>query len=240
MFRIALCDDEIYYLQYEKRLIIDYMERQECEYQVDVFQSGKELLELKEKIQQYHILFLDIYMDEIDGMATARQIRRFSSSTYLVFVTAFVTYALEGYKVNASRFLLKDQGNLKLAIEECLDAIIKEIKHSEWKHCFEFIEGRLEARLENLIYVESHLHKLIFHMKGTKQPRYTMYEKLDSIEVLLGKDFCRIHKSYLVNLKYIYKMKRYQLELYDGTFLNVAKGKYIEVNNRFISYQGNI
>ncbi|MDE7365927.1 MAG: LytTR family DNA-binding domain-containing protein [Lachnospiraceae bacterium] len=240
MFRIAICDDEAYFLQYEKRLIIEYMERCGYDYKIDSFSSGKELLELKEGIQQYHILFLDIYMEEIDGMETARQIRRFSETTYLVFVTAFVTYAVDGYKVNASRFLLKLQGNLNLAMKECLDSIIKEIEHSKWKHCFGFIEGSFEVRLKNIIYVESRLHKLIFHMKGMKLSKYTMYEKLDTIETLLGEDFCRIHKSYLVNLMYIYNMERYQMELYDGTYLNIAKGKYVDVNNRFISYQGNI
>lgn len=240
MFRIAICDDEAYFLQYEKRLIVNYMERYGYDYQIDSYHSGRELLELKDGIKEYQIVFLDIYMDEIDGMETARQIRRFSGMTYLVFVTAFVTYAVDGYKVNASRFLLKDQGNLKLAMQECLDAIIREIEHSEWKHCFEFIEGSIEARLENIIYVESRLHKLFFYVQGTKLSKYTMYEKLDSMEVLLGNDFCRIHKSYLVNLKFISGMKRYQMELYDGTLLNIAKGKYVEVNNRFISYQGNM
>lgn len=240
MFRIAICDDEAYFLRYEKQLIINYMKCNGYDCQIDAFQSGKELLELKEEIRQYQIVFLDIYMEEIDGMETAKQIRRFSSTTYLVFVTAFVTYAVDGYKVNASRFLLKVQGDLKLAMKECLDSIIREIEHSEWKHCFEFIEGSLEVRLENIVYVESRLHKLIFHIKGTKLSKYTMYDKLDSVEALLGNDFCRIHKSYLVNLKYIYTIKRYQLELYDETVLNIAKGKFIEVNNRFISYQGGI
>ncbi|MCM1495095.1 MAG: LytTR family DNA-binding domain-containing protein [Bacteroides sp.] len=240
MFRIALCDDEAYFLQYEKRLIMDYMERRGYDYKIDSFSSGKELLERKDELQQYHILFLDIYMEEIDGMETARQIRRFSEHTYLVFVTAFITYAVDGYKVNASRFLLKLQGNLDLAMKECLDAILKEIAHSNWKHSFGFIEGNLEVRLEQIVYVESRLHKLIFHVKGMKHSKYTMYEKLDSVEALLGEDFCRIHKSYLVNLKYVYHMERYQLELYDGTCLSIAKGKYVDVNNRFLSYQGSM
>lgn len=236
MLKIAICDDESYFCLYEKRIIVNYLERNQLEYQIDLYQSGKEFLAQKENIQKYHILFLDIHMNEIDGMETARQMRKFSTDIYLVFVTAFLAYAIEGYKFNAIRFILKEE-TMEYALQECLDAILREINTSNWKHRFAFQEGQLELEPNDLIYVESYLHKLFFYVKGKKVTTYTMYEKLDTIEKLLKHlDFCRIHQSYLVNLRYVNHVKRYQMKLYNDTVLNIAKGKFLEVRNRFISY----
>ena len=71
-------------------------------------------------------------MDDIDGLETARQIRKKSDKVQLVFITGYITYALEGYKVNAVRYILKDEKTLENAIEECMDSIIKQMdsKHS--------------------------------------------------------------------------------------------------------------
>lgn len=239
MFRIALCDDESCFLLHEKALIISYMKRNGYEYRIDAFSSGSELLAIGDEIRQYSIIFLDINMEEMDGLDTAREIRRYTDTTYLVFVTAYLSYAIEGYKVNAIRFLLKDERNLGPAMKECLDVIIREKLRSEKKYSFDFVEGSFEIGWNNIIYVESSLHKLIFYMNDKKRSRYTMYDKLDTIETRLqGSEFCRIHKSYLVNLKYVRNLERYRLELYDGTILNIAKGKYLESNRRFLVYQG--
>lgn len=236
MLKIAICDDEAYFRLYEKRIIVNYMERNQLEYQIDLYQSGKGFLEQKENIQDYHILFLDIHMEEIDGLETAKQMRKFSTDIYLVFVTAFLAYAIEGYKVNAVRFILKEE-MMEIALQECLDTILREINARNWKHCFAFLEGQLELKTKDLIYVESQLHKLMFHVKGRKNLIYTMYEKLDTIERLLEhQDFCRIHKSYLVNLQYATHVKRYQMELYNDTVLNIARGKFLEVKNHFLAY----
>lgn len=240
MLHIALCDDESNFLLYEKSLILNYMEGYDYLYQIDLYQSGKELLAIKEEIQQYNMIFLDIHMGEINGIETAKQIRRFSKNIFIVFVTAFDTYALEGYKVNAIRFLLKDK-NLELTFKECLDAVLLEIENLKGKQRFKFIEGTVDINLDDLVYVESNLHRLIFYVRGTKILKYTMYSKLDCIEECLEKKgFCRIHKSFLVNMKYVYKIRRYEVELYDGRLLNIAKTRFLNVNNQFASYQGRV
>ena len=69
-----------------------------------------------------------------------------------------------------------------------------------------------------------------------------MYEKLDAIEERLRKtqSFCRIHQSYLINLKYVDEVKRYQVLLNTGEILNIAKPRYKEVEMQYITYKGEI
>ena len=53
-----------------------------------------------------------------------KKIREYSSEIYIVFVTAYINYSLEGYKVDAIRYLLKNNTNLEASISECMDAIL--------------------------------------------------------------------------------------------------------------------
>lgn len=72
MINIAICDDEKYILDKIKKLVFDFFHRKNVEITVSQFGSGEELLRHNKNID---ILFLDIQMDGIDGMETARKMR---------------------------------------------------------------------------------------------------------------------------------------------------------------------
>ena len=90
MLSIAICDDEEYFRTTEKKLISKYMARKNCECMIDMYESGKELLALRSAISQYNIIFLDVNMEEIDGIETAKEIRKISKDVFIVFVTALL------------------------------------------------------------------------------------------------------------------------------------------------------
>ena len=106
---------------------------------------------------------------------------------------------------------------------------------------FTFNEGIKEIALERLLYVESRLHKLEFHVMEADMKIYTMYETLNNFESeLLNNDFVRIHQSYLVNLKYVMSVGRYQAVLTNGTILVIPKARYTYVKDKFIAYRGEV
>ena len=241
MFYIAICDDEEYFQKREQQLIMDYMNKNRYKCKIDIFSSGKEIAKLGTAISKYSIIFLDINMKELDGMETARQIREVTKDIYIVFVTAFITYSLEGYKVEAIRYLLKDDDNLDKTISECLDTILFKMNYKVYKHTFEFQEGTVELYLDDLLYVDSNLHKLTFHVNQMNRKEYTMYERLDVIHELIQEEgFCRIHKSYLVNLKYVESMERYKAVFTNGDSLPVSKARYSDAKVELICYKGEI
>lgn len=241
MFCIAICDDEEYFCTKEKELVAGFMNRKGYPYRIDIFSSGRELLDSTDLISQYDVIFLDINMRELDGIETAKEIRKITRETYIVFVTAFITYAPEGYKVDAIRYLLKDDDCLEKAVTECLETIVYKMNYEEQKHVFEFQEGKLEIFFEDILYIESNLHKLIFHLAGNRKTKYTMYAKLDDMDELLrDSGFCRLHKSYLVNLRYVESIKRYQAELSDGNSLGISKSRYLDARNAWVCYRGEI
>ena len=241
MFRIAICDDE---RQFRKRIhdiLIEYMNENDILYEIDEFESGKDFISLGINLAKYDIVFLDVNMDELDGMETAQKIRKVSNDVFIVFVTAFITCAPQGYSVGAIRYILKNNVNFQELIFECMDAISLNMNYVAPKKKFNFNEGTKIVALERLLYIESRLHKLEFYIMEDKLKKYSIYGKLDGLEKeLQGNDFIRIHQSYLVNMKHIEKVSRYEALLNNGIKLEIPKARYKFVEETFVSYKGEI
>ena len=123
MLRLAICDDEPFYRKKIRALLEKDLEARGLPCEISLFPSGKAFLAEGENRVRYDVVFLDINMEEMDGIQTAAEIRSFHSDTYIVLVTAFISYALEGYKVNAVRYILKDA--LEAGMAECMEAILE-------------------------------------------------------------------------------------------------------------------
>lgn len=235
MLQIAICDDERFYREKLGRLLKQYLQKHNLPYAIAEFVSGEEFLGQCPNRVKYDIVFLDISMEKMDGVQTAQQIRAFHSDTSIVFVTAFIDYALEGYKVDAVRYILKESPDD--AIAECMDAILRKRKTAQI--AFPFPEGEKKLYTENILYVESRKHRAVFFYMEKEIVSYQIYEKLDVVEERLsGCGFLRIHKSYLVNMKHIRKISNYLAFLDTGEELPVPRTKYQKVKEEFVAYQG--
>lgn len=122
-----------------------------------------------------------------------------------------------------------------------LDAISLNMNYVAQKKKFNFNEGTKIVALERLLYIESRLHKLEFYIMEDKLKKYSIYGKLDELEKeLQGNDFIRIHQSYLVNMKHIEKVSRYEALLNNGIKLEIPKARYKFVEETFVSYKGEL
>ena len=152
----------------------------------------------------------------------------------VVLVTAYMNYALDGYKVKASRFLLKD--NLADTIEECMDDLIAEINKNRRILEFRFVEGTIKLYADDIIYIETELHKNVFY---TEKGTFQIYKKLDELEnEFKDMGFVRAHLSFLVNMKYITKISSYVMTLTTGKKIPVPKARYAQVKREYMLYKG--
>ena len=62
-------------------------------------------------------------MEGTDGIETVKAIRKRTSEIYVIFVTAFISYAIEGYKYDVARYLVKGDDNFAGLLSECIEAI---------------------------------------------------------------------------------------------------------------------
>lgn len=231
---IIICDDCQEDRQLLNNLIREYEKKSREKFKITEYDKGTTLCKDIEALQNCQFIFLDINMDEQDGLKTAIKIKELYQDIYIVLVTAYMSYSLEGYKVKASRFLLKD--DLEHTIKECMDSIINEFKRKEQYVELSFVEGQIKLNADDIIYIETNRHKNVFY---TKKQTYTIYKKLDEIENELKRmGFVRVHLSFLVNMRYIDKISSYVLSLTNGKEISVPKSRYQEVKRRYALYKG--
>ncbi|MFV0466943.1 MAG: LytR/AlgR family response regulator transcription factor [Lachnospiraceae bacterium] len=239
MLTIAICDDEKQFLHRIRDYVTESLNKKHVVFEIDTFNSGQAFINTGFELAKYDIVFMDINMDQMNGLEAAQRIREISKDVYIVFVTAFIDYSLEGYKVNAIRYLLKNNVNMGKAIHECLGAILENMDYNIETEEFEFKEGTRTVSLDRIVYIESKLHKLKFFVLEDQIEVYTLYEILNKMEEKLNKDtFLRIHQSYLVNMKYISSINRTEVILRDHSRLPMPRARYQEAKDRFIAYKG--
>lgn len=241
MYHIAICDDEEYFRIREKQIIERYMAEQSCAFRIDLYPSGKEMLAKAGVPFRYDIVFLDISMEEMDGLETAKRVRELSAGAYIVFVTAYITYALEGYKVDAVRYLLKEDDGMENAFKECMDTITGRIADKKVMYRVDINKEKGNIPIDTILYVESRLHKVIFYVMEDELKEYYRYDKLDTVErELQGYGFLRIHQSFLVNMKHVKGVERYKMKLDNGSDVSISKKYYKRVEMEYIMRQGEI
>jgi DNA-binding LytR/AlgR family response regulator len=239
LLNIAICDDEKYYREHIQQLLIKYLDNYLIDYNINIFSSGKEFCEQGCGLAKYDIVFLDISMDEINGIETAYKIRTVNMDTYIVFVTGFISYVLEGYKVNAIRYILKETA--EVSIVECMDTILRKMEFQMKKIEISFIEGKKQVYPDKIHYIESQKHKLIFNILESNLNKYCVYDKLDNFELQLKEyGFLRIHKSYLVNMKHIEGINNYKVKLITGEVFSIPKLRYQAVKEAYVLYKGEL
>lgn len=248
MINIAVCDDEKLFLKMMKRYIERYFELRNIDYSIECFDSGKDLISISSGLSGFDIVFLDINMEDVNGIDVAKEIRKYSSSVFIVFVTAYIKYSLEGYKVDAIRCILKNNWeSLEEALNECLDTIIRKMNYTVPIKHFVFNECEKDINIEHITYVESSLHKLKIHVMEDPVGLYTMYETLNNMEQELSEyKFVRVHQSYLVNLKHIMELKEHSGKMQGartvlistGEELIVPKARFKAVKKAFVAYRG--
>ena len=88
MITIGICDDELDVRMDIKNAILNTMIDKDIEYQVKEFSNGEDVIKYIELDNEIDILFLDIQMDGLDGMETARKLREYDRTTEIIFVTS--------------------------------------------------------------------------------------------------------------------------------------------------------
>ena len=239
--KIAICDDEREFLENVGLAIETYLNEKGLEYNIDLYNSGKVIMELRENIVSYDVVFLDINMPEVSGLEVAEWIRTYSDNVNIVFITAIISYAIQGYKYNAVRYILKNERQLKASIYECMDAILDKISSSHKTKTIDFCGGSCEVLVNQIMYIESNKHKLLFHIIGKDPEDYSIYSTLNDVEKeYIEADFLRVHQSYMVNMKYISKLVRYYVILENGERISIPKVRYREVADSYIAYRGRL
>lgn len=165
------------------------------------YPSGVEFLD--PYTAHFDLIFMDIEMPDLDGMATARRLRELDQQVRLIFITNIAKYAIEGYSVGAMDYILKPvhYSDIKMRMERVRELLGK----CEATVTIPSQSGMHKFRPREIYYVESLSHSITFHTSaGDYAARRSMNEWERELE---GLGFYRCNTSYIVNLRYVREVR---------------------------------
>jgi Response regulator of the LytR/AlgR family len=222
--RIAICEDDAAFLQVLQERVRRFFEDNSIPIELTQFLGGEELLAWDE-LNTIDILIMDIEMKTTNGLDVAYQVRAVNPKFLLVFVTAFIQYAPQGYEV-AFRYVLKDR--FEETIEPALKDVIHELGYNRETIELDFVTGPKTLFVEDIAYIESEKHANNFY-GATDNFLGRLYSTISDMEaVFRGEQFVRPHMSYIVNLKHVFRMEPMKLP----THFIMGGGKIIPISQR--------
>lgn len=231
MLRIAIVDDDLKYCEALLSHISRYKDEKEIDVNVVTFSSGLEFISDYEPV--YDILFLDIEMPYMDGMELARSIRKSDPHAVIVFITNLAQYAINGYEVNAFDYMVKPVEYMSFSIK--FQKIIEAVdKSDEFSLLIPLEDGGRHMKTNEIIFIEVVDHWLYIH---TKDGEYQLLGTLKKMEEKLQEHhFIRCNKSYLINLRYVVRMRSDIVVMQGDKELTISRSRRKDVQDKFIEY----
>ena len=202
MINIAVVDDDASSIKRLTECIERVFKGDKSSFSVTAFSDGLDLLDNYKPV--YDVIFLDIQMKHSQGVEIAKRLRATDNQTILVFVTNLAKYAIEGYSVQASDYLLKPFSYEKFSYS--FGKIVSLVASKE-KKTIEIFVNKVSVRLDvsTILYAEVCEHNLTYH---TLNGDYVVWDSLSNAEAALSKfGFAKCNNCYLVNLKFVRQIK---------------------------------
>ena len=229
-YRIAICDDEQNQIEYITSIVASWSAHEGHGCEIRTFASAEAFLFEYEKDKAYDILLLDVEMKNMNGIELAKRIRKDNNRAEIIFITSHFEFVGEGYEVDALHYLIKP-----ISVEKLTQVLTKAAEKLSVEPPSVVIscEGETVKLYESdILYVESFLHYIVIH---TKDNEYKIKENISVFENKVSDVFYRIHRSYLVSLKYITRISRTSVNI-GNTELPLSRGKYDNINRAFIEH----
>lgn len=204
MISIGICDDEAP----TRRALRTPLERKlqllGISYRILEYDSGEALFSHPER-EYLDILFLDIELKQMNGMETAKNLRKRNSHTLLIFVTAYPDFVFQGYEVHAFHYILKpyEEHKIQAVLEQALEELGRD---QEPYFALERKSGILKIPLKKVLAFSSDRRKVVIFLNDGSRPDF--YGKLDEVESGLPDYFVRCHNRHLVNLNFVSALEK--------------------------------
>jgi two-component system LytT family response regulator len=230
LFKTIVIDDEPAARRLMKNLLQEHSAVVEV---ISEASTGREALEKIERLKP-DLIFLDIQMPDLTGFEVIEQL---SEKPNIIFTTAYEQYAIKAFETFSIDYLLKPIKEERLAqsIEKLkkfgrfnqsidvngLQEIIRQFQAPKKATALPIKTGdRINLiRYENIAFLEAQdKYVCVFTLDGQK---FLTDQSLTTLEEKLPSNFCRIHRSYIINKEKIREMHRH----FSGRYLFVMDDK---------------
>lgn len=204
------------------------------EINLSAFKIGKDFFQDKDNLM-YDIVFLDIDMPEITGFELAQALKMIKPNITIVFVSNLEHLVFQSFSFKPFRFVRKS--HLEEDILSAVEAYQKELNATRDVYIFKTNNIEKTIMTSDIIYFESMGHDVFIQTINNKYKIKREHGDEKSIktisEQLKTKGFIRVHRSYLVNFRYIYLINRDDITLKNSEKIRINPHKSNEIKNNY-------
>ena len=231
MIKIAICDDERYMIDDIGIRIMDYFDDDKEKFELFEFSNGSDFLSFYNEEGMVDIVFMDIEIGDDNGIEIISKMRGVDENVIVIFVSSHESYVSDAFIVRAFQYINKPFTSEKFQSE--IHRAFTTINKSKKILRIEQYGDDLFIDIKNVMFIESINKKIAIHMKDNNV--YEVIRSLSSIyEELINYDFCRSHRSYIVNLSKVFSVNNKEVKLNNGSTVCVSD-KYREAFKRKIN-----
>lgn len=230
MYRFAVCDDNPVDAAYVAGLIGEWNKTAKLPLKIEQYPSAEAFLFAYEEDNAIDVLFLDIEMGSMSGVELAKRLRQSGAGLQIIFVTGYMEYIAEGYDVEALHYLIKPVTGGRLGA--VLDRAVERLKMRENTLTLTLADGVVRLPLYEIQYLEVQKNYVTIHA----DEEYSVKRTLNELAEELDESFYRIHRSYIVNLRFVKRISRAEVILKDKTALPLSRKLYDGLNQAVIRY----
>lgn len=231
MLRIAICDDE----QEINNQISNMIKKYLLDSEIVCYLSGKDLLSVSQK---FDIIFLDIQMEGLNGIETAKNIRKCDDNVIIIFITGIKEYVFEAFDVAAFHYLLKPIQEEKLheVLERAEREINKRANQNKGHIVVKNKQRSFTLDIDDIIFFENALRKVVIH---TETETISVYGTMSEFEKKVGDGFYRSHRGYLANMAYISEYDYENIYMNNGEKIYLTRKKYQDFVKHYMRFLRN-
>lgn len=234
MLRIAICEDRIEDAFLLRKTLETVQQQLDFEASVELFQRGEDLLIAIQTGQLYHLLLMDIFMDQLDGIQTAKRAKEILPSLQVAFLSSSREFAPEAFELNAIHYLIKpvETDRLRELFERFFERIKIPVKTVEIK-----TESKTYTfPLHHIQKIQSRNKGIEVYLKGMNQPQRIAIPFIHAEEQLDPQQFLRISRGLLVQMEYISYIDKDVCHFQDGTQALISRRERTEIRKRYNDY----
>jgi len=229
--KIAICDDDASQRAYLSEIVFSWAKRNRHLAEVKQYVDAKAFLFDYAEEKDFDILLLDIEMPGMNGIELAKEVRRGNAAVQIVFITGYYEYFSDSFDVSALHYLIKPADERKLCA--VLDKAADNLAYRQHSVLLSTADGDIKVSLADIVYIESENVYVIVH---TVHGSYRMRMALGKFAGQLDETFFKVHRSFVVGLKYVKKITRSEVTMINGDTVPISRGLYDEVHAALIRY----
>lgn len=228
---ILVCDD----LPEERlnlvRMLRHFEQETGLELRLETAADGSELLAMW-KPDRWDMIFLDIFMPQVDGIAAARQLRKKDDICEIVFATTSRRHGMEGYEIHALDYLTKPFAQMD--VDGVMDWFLRQRAEKRRELTVRTSEGEEAIRAQDILYIESRGHSCVIH---ARQQELSVRGSIDELAAGLDASFFRCHKSFLLNFAHVAEIEQRSFRLDSGETVPISAANLISSKSALMEWR---